>query len=102
MPTTQPSTAAGGVPDGIIAFVLALALAATAGSAVRVSAQHVAARRLPLLTSDNVPFKYQTLTFQRAALESGHVLPVYGSSELYCCGRPFRPTDVFASGPTGF
>jgi poly-D-alanine transfer protein DltD len=102
MPTSQPSTASGGVPDGIIAFVLAVAIAAAAGWAVRVSAQHVATRRLALLTSGDVPFKSQTLAFQRAALKSGHVLPVYGSSELFCCGRPFRPTDVFASGPTGF
>src|SRR5690242_8065622 len=102
MPTSQPSTASGGVPDGIIAFVLAVAIAATAGWAVRVTAQHVATRRLAVLTAGDVPFKSQTFAFQRAALQSGHVLPVYGSSELFCCGRPFRPTDLFASGPTGF
>src|SRR5438552_9380642 len=57
MPTSQPSTAAGGVPDGIIAFVLAVVLAAAAGWAMRASVQHVATRRLALLTSGDVPFK---------------------------------------------
>src|SRR5262249_28107489 len=32
----------------------------------------------------------------------GRLLPVYGSSELYCCGDPYRATQLFASEPTGF
>jgi D-alanine transfer protein len=46
--------------------------------------------------------KFQSLALQRAALEDEHLLPVYGSSELYCCGDPYRATQVFAGEPTGF
>ena len=81
---------------------LACAIAAAAGQGLRAYVRHLTDRHLPLITAGDVPFKYQTLTFQRAALASGHVLPIYGSSELFCCGRPFRPTDVFARRPTGF
>ncbi len=102
MPTTQRSGPPARVPDGIVAVVLACAIAFLAGQGIRTSARHLADRHLALITTADVPFKYQTLTFQRAALASGHVLPIYGSSELVCCGGPFRPTEVFASHPTGF
>jgi len=46
--------------------------------------------------------KSQTLILQRAAFANRHLLPIYGSSELYCCGDPYRATQVFASQPTGF
>src|SRR5438034_4023412 len=102
MPTIQRSRAPGRVPDGIIAAALACAIAAVAGQGMRAYVRHLADRHLALVTTGDMPFKYQTLTLQRAALASGHVLPIYGSSELFCCGRPFRPTQVFASRPTGF
>jgi poly-D-alanine transfer protein DltD len=91
-----------GVPDGIVAAVLAFAIAGLAGWGMQASVRRLADRELTRVTADTVPFKYQTLTFQRAALASGHVLPIYGSSELFCCGRPFLPTDVFASRSAGF
>src|SRR5437773_2352917 len=102
MPTIQRSRAPGRVPDGIVAAVLACAIAGTAGRSMRAYVRHLADRHLALVTTGDMPFKYQTLTRQRAAPASGHVLPIYGSSELFCCGRPFRPTQVFASRPTGF
>jgi len=102
MPTIQRSRAPGRVPDGIVAAVLACVIAGTAGWSMRAYVRHLADRHLALVTTGDMPFKYQTLTLQRAALASGHVLPIYGSSELFCCGRPFRPTQVFASRPTGF
>ena len=102
MPRIEGSNASGRVPDGIVAAVLALAIAGTAGSSMRVYARHLADRHLARVTTRDVPFKYQTLTFQRAALASGRVLPIYGSSELFCCGQPFLPTEVFGSRPTGF
>jgi len=89
-------------PHGIIAAVLAIAIACGAGWGIRLHARRLADRHLWLVTTRDVPFRYQTLTFQRAALASGHVLQIYGSSELTCCGSPYRPTQLFASGPTGF
>jgi poly-D-alanine transfer protein DltD len=95
-------TAASPRPDGIVAALLAIAIASGAGWGLRVLARRLADRHLPAVTTRDVPFRYQTLTFQRAALASGHVLPIYGSSELTCCGSPYRPAQLFASGPTGF
>jgi len=100
-PRRQGSTAG---PDrvGIVAALLAVAIAGGAAAATRLYARRLANRHLELVSARDVPFKYQTLTFQRAALASGHVLPIYGSSELFCCGSPYRPTELFASQPTGF
>ncbi len=98
----MPSREAAGWPDGITAALLAIAIAAGGGWGLRVHARHLAVDHLRSVTATHVPFKYQTLTFQRAALASGGVLPIYGSSELFCCGSPLRPTQVFASRPTGF
>src|SRR5262247_1958629 len=102
MPTTQRSNAPGGVPDGVVAALLALAVAAAGGRCMEAYVRQLSDRHLPAVTRGSVPFKYQTLTFQRAALASGHVLPIFGSSELFCCGQPFRPSEVFAARPTGF
>src|SRR4029077_10433339 len=89
-------------PVGILAGLLAIAIAAAAAPAIRLQARRLADRHVDLTYAGGVPFKYQTLTLQRAALASGHVLPIYGSSELVCCGGPYRPTQVFGSGPGGF
>jgi D-alanine transfer protein len=89
-------------PHGIIAALLAIAIAAGGGWGIRRYATRLAASEVQAAAACDVPFKYQTLTLQRAALASGHVLPIYGSSELFCCGSPFRPTQVFASRPTAF
>jgi poly-D-alanine transfer protein DltD len=89
-------------PDGIIAAVLAIAIAAGAGWGIRRYATRLATSQVQAVAACDVPFKYQTLTLQRAALASGHILPIYGSSELFCCGNPYRPTEVFASHPTEF
>jgi D-alanine transfer protein len=102
MPKTVLPSASGRVPDGIIAAALACLIAVAGGQATKTFVRRLADRDVSLVTAGSVPFKYQTLTLQRAALASGHVLPVYGSSELFCCGAPFRPTEVFALRPTGF
>ena len=96
------TTASARRPDGIIAAVLAILIAAGTGWGVRKYATRLAASEVQAVATCDVPFKYQTLTLQRAALASGHILPIYGSSELFCCGNPFRPTQVFASRPTEF
>jgi D-alanine transfer protein len=89
-------------PDGIIAALLAIAITAGAGWGIRRYATRLAASEVEAVVTCDVPFRDQTLTLQRAALASGRVLPIYGSSELFCCGSPFRPTQVFASRATGF
>jgi poly-D-alanine transfer protein DltD len=79
-----------------------MAIAAGAAWGLRARADGLAARHVRVATTDTLPLKYQTLALQRAALASGHVLPIYGSSELTCCGDPYRATELFASEPTGF
>src|SRR5262245_37129150 len=66
------------------------------------SVVHVSGEYLDAMANIRAPIKSITLTLQRAALEGPHTLPLYGSSELYCCGDPYRPTQLFASQPTGF
>jgi D-alanine transfer protein len=51
------------------------------------------------------PVKNQGTALQQAALETGGLLPVYGSSELNLLApynRPFHPTILFRDCPTGF
>src|SRR5262249_28055901 len=107
--TLPPSAHGTGLPtdpparvDGLVAALLALVIAAALGRGVCVYARHLADTRLSLISTRDVPFKYQALTFQRAALASGWVLPIYGSSELFCCGDPFRPTQLFSADGTDF
>jgi len=88
--------------DGLLAAVLALALAAAAGGGLVAHARRVADRRVRATAPADVPFEFQTLTLQTAALASGRVLPIYGSSELFCCGSPFRPTQVFTGAASDF
>src|SRR5439155_20888807 len=75
MPTTEWPSASGRVPDGIIAAALACAIAAVAAQGMRAWVRHLADRHVPLITTGAVPSKYQTLTFQRAALAGGHGPP---------------------------
>src|SRR5215470_12133379 len=93
---------AGSCPDGIVALGLALAIAGSAAWGARAYASRLARDHVRIATTGVLPLKYQTLTLQRAALASGRVLPLYGSSELTCCGSPYRATELFASEPTGF
>src|SRR5262249_53699784 len=49
--------------------------------------------------------KNQGVALQRAAFETGGLLPLYGSSELNLIqryNRPFHPTNLFHDRPTGF
>jgi D-alanine transfer protein len=51
------------------------------------------------------PVKNQGTALQQAALDTGCLLPVYGSSELnllQAYTRPFHPTILFHDRPTGF
>jgi D-alanine transfer protein len=51
------------------------------------------------------PVKNQGAALQQAAIDTGCLLPVYGSSELNLLAsynRPFHPTVLFRDRPTGF
>jgi D-alanine transfer protein len=82
--------------------MLAAVIAGVVGSSAQYLARRVAARQALAAAATPAVVKSKTLTLQRAALADGHLLPVYGSSELYCCGDPYRATQLFASEPTGF
>jgi len=82
----------------------ALALLITVGGALMYQSYAVtlAGQYLQAVNLQALPIKWEDLTFQRAAYASGDWLPIYGSSELYCCGDPYRGTQLFAQMPTGF
>ncbi len=89
-------------PVGILAAILALAIAVAGLTAGQDYATQLARQYLLGVSDRQLSIKWEGLVFQRAALEDGHYLPIYGSSELYCCGEPYYATQVFASQPTGF
>lgn len=89
-------------PAGILAAVLAMALAVGWLHHYAYSAQQLAERYVRVLGPRSMPFKSQTLTMQRAALAVQGVLPVYGTSELYCCGQPYNAATFYYNAPTGF
>jgi D-alanine transfer protein len=98
----MPATDTARLPVGILAAMLALAIGIGLAWAGQRYVLHVSGRYLEAMANVRAPIKSITLTLQRAALASGHTLPLYGSSELYCCGDPYRPTQLFAARPTGF
>jgi D-alanine transfer protein len=89
-------------PVGVLAAALAIVIAVAVSWGWQVQAFRMASRYRRSVAAMHAPIKFMTLTFQRAALADDHTLPAYGSSELYCCGDPYRPTQLFASQPTGF
>lgn len=103
---TEANAAAGraspGRPVGVLAMVLAFAIAVVGLSVGQSYATGLAEGYAHAVAGQNLPIKRLQLTFQRAALADGHLLPIYGSSELYCCGDPYRGAQLFADEPTGF
>jgi len=89
-------------PVGILAAVIALALTIAGAFAIQSYALTTAQRYLQAIAGQAAAVKWEGLTFQRAAYASGTTLPIYGSSELYCCGPPALPAQLFASAPSGF
>lgn len=96
------SVAAPRRPVGLFAALAALAISVGAAWQQEGLAHHLAGHRLRAMAQPLERLKLQTLTFQRTAFESDRMLPVYGSSELFCCGASYRPSRIFASEPTGF
>ncbi|HVB10043.1 MAG TPA: D-alanyl-lipoteichoic acid biosynthesis protein DltD, partial [Bacillota bacterium] len=89
-------------PVGILAALIAAVIAVIGLMAVQAYALRLAESDLAQTAAAPLPIKFETLTFQRAALATSGELPIYGSSELFCCGQPDLPTQFFAHAPTGF
>jgi poly-D-alanine transfer protein DltD len=102
VPAPAPASCRRPRPLNVVAAALATAIAVAAAQLWAWRAQRVAAAELRAVAPLQAPIKWKHLLLQRAAYADGHFLPLYGSSELYCCGLPYLPTQVFASEPTGF
>src|SRR5262245_22645229 len=89
-------------PVAVLAAALAFTIVVALSWGWQAQAFHQASRYQHSVAGLYSPVKFLTLPLQQAALAGGHTLPIYGSSELYCCGDPYRPTQLFASQPTGF
>ena len=89
-------------PVAVLAAALAFAIVVALSWGWQAQAFHQARRYQRSVAGLYSPVKFLTLPLQQAALADRHILPIYGSSELYCCGDPYRPTQLFASQPTGF
>src|SRR5262249_57975156 len=87
---------------GLTAEIAAAGILVAGGWALQRFASHEARRLAPAVAGVGGLTKSQSLTLQRAAFARHDLLPIYGSSELYCCGDPFRPTQLFATGASGF
>ncbi len=89
-------------PVGLVAALLAAAIAVGWLFHYSHSALQLAEKYVRAVGPANDKFKAQTLTIQRAALQLGDVLPIYGTSELYCCAGSFNAGYFFEDDPTGF
>ena len=87
---------------GILAALLAVALVAGALHHYTAATQRLAERYVRALATRELRFKFETLTLQRAALAETDILPLYGTSELYCCAGAYNATYFFNNAPTGF
>jgi D-alanine transfer protein len=94
----------------LTAMILGVVVLAAFGSYAR----SLELRSIKALAADEVviqvggklsPLKNQGTALQQAALETGCLLPIYGSSELNLhppYNRPFHATNLFHDYPTGF
>jgi poly-D-alanine transfer protein DltD len=89
-------------PVGILAALIAAVIAVAGLKAGQAYALRLAEGDLARIAGPALPIKFETLTFQRAAYATADALPIYGSSELFCCGQPDLPTQFFAHAPAGF
>jgi poly-D-alanine transfer protein DltD len=89
-------------PVGVLAAVLATIIAVALSLGWQRAAFHEAGHFRRSVAPLRAPVKFLTLPVQLSVLSNDRTLPIYGSSELYCCGDPYRPTQLFASQPTGF
>jgi D-alanine transfer protein len=90
----------------ILTVVVLAAFGVYARSLERRSIRAIAADQVVFQRGGKLsPLKNQGNALQQAALETGDLLPIYGSSELNLqsdYNRPFHATNVFHDYPTGF
>src|SRR5215472_5904110 len=84
------------------AVVIALGLAATILFAAHRVLIHLEHATIASTAPEIFALKNQGLAFQRAAVHSPNVLPIYGSSELLRPPAPERGNVFFRTAPTGF
>ena len=87
---------------GITAFLVAVLLAVVASMAYNNRAITIVSRSSQALAPLLLSIKTRDLTFQRAALADPRLLPIFGTSELYCCAGGFNGPRFFLHEPTGF
>ena len=100
--TTDGNPNVRGALVGIAAAAIAIALAVGCLCRYQMRAQGLADSWAHDLAPVDLRVKTQTLTMQRAGFRQADLLPIYGTSELYCCGLPFNGPDFFWHEPTGF
>lgn len=92
-----------GSATGIVAATLAIGLVFVACLVGRAYAFDQAKAYAHAVSGLEVDIKWQTLTFQRAALADETILPIYGASELFSHqADPYRGTTFFQNEPTGY
>lgn len=101
-PVTGAAAAAPPRPVGLLAALLALALVVGWLMHYQAAAVVIASRYVRALGPSSLQLKAQTLTLQRAALRTADVLPIYGTSELYCCAGANNAATFYHTAPTGF
>ena len=101
-PATDPAAPAPPRPVGLLAALLALALVVGWLVHYQAAAVAIASRYVRALGPSSLQLKAQTLTLQRAALRTADVLPIYGTSELYCCAGANNAGTFYSTAPTGF
>jgi D-alanine transfer protein len=106
----QPSEQTPHLAPALTAMILGVVVLAALGSYAR----SLEARSIAALAADEAiidqygelyRIKNQGTALQRAAFETGDLLPLYGSSELNLLrayNRPFHATNLFRDRPTGF
>jgi D-alanine transfer protein len=86
----------------LFASLIALALAAIVLFAAQRVLIHIEHASIVSTAPEIFALKNQGLVFQRAAVHSPKVLPIYGSSELLRPDAPQRGNIFFRTAPTGF
>src|SRR5215471_12667119 len=89
------------IPHAFAAF-LALGLAAIILFAAHRALIHLEHATIASTAPEIFALKNQGLAFQRAAVHSPNVLPIYGTSELLRPAAPERGDVFFRTAPTGF
>ena len=97
----EPRSPARPSPVGVVALLLAFAIASVVAIQGQEYSVCLAEPYVHALADKGNAIKWTGITFQRAALRDGHMLPIYGSSEFYN-GYPNVPAVFFRNEPSGF